>query len=109
MTSQDLREELEGNSERSQPIQTQEDVEARSDCWSIECDFIYRHHTEPRVHLNVPKEESFPIPLKYIDVTRTTHKSGCIAKNIFQRLLERRYGSNFIRFVDRIHEVHVIE
>ena len=27
---------------------------------------------EPRVKLYVPTEESFPIPLKYIDVTRTT-------------------------------------
>ena len=35
--------------------------------------FIYRHHVEPRVKLYSPKEESFPIPLKYIDVTRTTH------------------------------------
>ena len=35
--------------------------------------FIYRHHVEPRVRLYVPKEESFPTPLKYIDVTRTTH------------------------------------
>ena len=30
---------------------------------------------EPRVKLYMPKEESFPIPLKYIDVTRTTHAS----------------------------------
>ena len=29
--------------------------------------------TSPRVQLHVPKEESFPIPLKHIDVTRTTH------------------------------------
>ena len=35
--------------------------------------FIYRHHVEPRVKLYSPKEESFPITLKYIDVTRTTH------------------------------------
>ena len=34
--------------------------------------FIYRH-VEPRVKLYSPREESFPIPLKYIDVTRTTH------------------------------------
>ena len=34
--------------------------------------FIY-HHVEPRVELYSPKEESFPIPLKYIDVTRTSH------------------------------------
>ena len=35
--------------------------------------FIYRHHVEPRVELYSPREESFPIPLKYIDVSRTTH------------------------------------
>ena len=34
---------------------------------------IYRHHVEPRVKLYSPREESFPIPLKYIDVSRTTH------------------------------------
>ena len=28
---------------------------------------------EPRVKLYSPREESFPVPLKYIDVTRTTH------------------------------------
>ena len=35
--------------------------------------FIYRHHVEPKVKLYSPREESFPIPLKYIDVSRTTH------------------------------------
>ena len=35
--------------------------------------FIYRHHVEPRVKLQSPREESFPIPLKYIDVSRTPH------------------------------------
>ena len=39
----------------------------------MEGDFIYRHHVEPRVQLYVPKEETFPIPLKHIDVTGTTH------------------------------------
>ena len=33
---------------------------------------MYSHHVEPRVKLYSPKEESFPIPLKYIDVSRTT-------------------------------------
>ena len=33
---------------------------------------MYRHHVEPRVKLYPPREESFPIPLKYIDVSRTT-------------------------------------
>ena len=34
---------------------------------------MYRDHVEPRVKLYVPKEESFPIPLEYIDVTRATN------------------------------------
>ena len=35
--------------------------------------FKYRHHVEPRVELYSLREAAFPIPLKYIDVTRTTH------------------------------------
>ena len=34
--------------------------------------FIYRHQVEPGVKLYWAREESFPIPLKYIDVSRTT-------------------------------------
>ena len=41
--------------------------------WSMSGNFIYRHHVEPRVKLYSPREESFPVPLKYIDVSRTTH------------------------------------
>ena len=44
-----------------------------NDFWSISGDFTYHHHVEPRVKLHTPREESFPIPLKYIDVTRVTH------------------------------------
>ena len=47
--------------------------EAMNDFWSMSGNFIYRHHVEPRVKLYSPREESFPIPLKYIDVCRTTH------------------------------------
>ena len=47
--------------------------EAINDFGSMSGSFIYRHHVEPRVKLYSPREESFPIPLKYIDVTRTTH------------------------------------
>ena len=46
--------------------------EARNDFWSISGIFIYRHHVEPRVKFYLSREESFPIPLKYIDVSRTT-------------------------------------
>ena len=47
--------------------------EAINDFWSMSGNFIFRHHVEPRVKLYSPREESFPIPLKYIDVSRTTH------------------------------------
>ena len=46
---------------------------AINDFWSMSGTFKYRHHAEPRVKLYSPREESFPIPLKYIDVSRTTH------------------------------------
>ena len=54
---------------------TRDDEEVKNDFWAITGKFIYRHHVIPRVKLYVPKEESFPIPLKYTDVTRTTHTS----------------------------------
>ena len=47
--------------------------EAINDFWSMSGSFIYRHHVEPRVKLYSPREESFPIPMKHIDVTRTAH------------------------------------
>ena len=47
--------------------------EAMNDFWSMSGNFKNRHHVEPRVKLYSPREESFPIPRKYIDVSRTTH------------------------------------
>ena len=71
--SEDLSVEFQSELEESQPAEPTDDAEARGDFWSIRGDVIYRHHTEPRVQLYVPKEETFPIPLKYIDVTGSTH------------------------------------
>ena len=65
-----------GESEGSPPPLHQDSLpdasEARNDFCSISGNFIYSHHVEPRVKLYSPREESFPIPLKFIDVTRTT-------------------------------------
>ena len=65
-----------GESEGSLP-QPQDSLpvagEAMNDFWSMSGSFIYRHHVEPKDKLYSPREESFPIPLKYIDVSRTTH------------------------------------
>ena len=48
--------------------------EAIDDFWSMSGNFTYRHHVEPRAKLYSSREESFPIPLKNIDVSRTTIK-----------------------------------
>ena len=47
--------------------------EAINDFWVMLRNIIYCHHVEPRVKLHSSKEESFPISLKYIDVSRTRH------------------------------------
>ena len=65
---------LQGESDGSQLLDTlTDDSVARNDCWSIEGSYIQRHHVEPEVELYVPKEESFPIPLRCIDVIRRTN------------------------------------
>ena len=68
-------EDLRGESDGSPPPQDSLpcDGEARNDFWSISGNYIHRHRVEPRVKLYSAREESFPIPLKYIDVSRTTH------------------------------------
>ena len=48
-------------------------IEAINNFWSMSGNFKNRHHVEPRVKLYSPREASFPIPQKYIDVSRTTH------------------------------------
>ena len=70
--SEDLSGELPGEPEGPQPTEPKDDAEARNDFWSMEGDFIYRHHVEPRGHVYVPQEESFPIPLKYLETTHTS-------------------------------------
>ena len=67
-----LRGESDGSSSTPRQDASQYDGEKRNDFWSFSGDFTYRHYVEPRVKLYVPNEESFLIPLKHIDVTRTT-------------------------------------
>ena len=73
-----------GESEGSPPPPPQDLLldasEAINDFWSMSGNFIYRHHVEPRVKLYSPREESFPIPLKYIEVSRTTHHTNLDVK-----------------------------
>ena len=74
--------EIQGESGESQPAESTDDAEVRTDFWSVQGDFIYRQHTEPRAQLCVPKEETFTIPLKYIDVTRSIDLDVMKEKNI---------------------------
>ena len=55
--------------------------EAVNDFWSMSGNFIYRHHVETRVKLYSPREESFPMPLKYIESFQNyTYEFGCHAR-----------------------------
>ena len=84
-----------------------DDAGAKYDFWSITGDFIYRHHVEPRVKLYMPREESFPIPLKFIDVTRNTH-------TLLDVMLEKCFDDywnvdgerKIMRCMDRLHKIH---
>ena len=84
-----------------------DDGEARNDFWSISGNYIYRHHVEPRLKLYVSREESFPIPLRYFDVTRATSTTLDV-------LLERRIDDywNIDRDLSdsckRIHTAHFV-
>ena len=72
---------LQGNSDEwfapsnNEEDSTRDDEEARNHFWTVTGEFIYRHHFVPRAKLYMPNEETFPVPTKYIDVTRTTHTS----------------------------------
>ena len=88
---------------------TRDDEEAKSDFWTITGEFIRRHHVEPRVKLNVPREELCLIPLKYIDVTRTTYTSLDVLLEIYWRLLERGWRKRIVRCLDRLHKIHFLE
>ena len=79
---------------------TRDDEEAKSDFWTITREFIHRHHVEPRVKLYVPREESFPFPLKY---------TGRIVGENYWRLLERHWRKRIVRCMDRLHKFHFIE
>ena len=83
-------------------VEDTDDAEPRADFWSIQGDLIYRHHNEPRVQLYVPKVETFPIPLKYFDVTRSTHTDLDVMQ-------ETRVDDYWDVDLNRFHDVYSIE
>ena len=100
-----------GESEGSlpQPHDSHPDAgESINDFWSMSGSFIYRHHVEPRVKLNSPREESFPIPLKYI-VSRTTHTNLDVKQ---EKRIDDYWNiwwlSRLVWSLDRFHTIHSI-
>ena len=67
---EDLRGDWDGSPRPQDPLLG--DGESRNDFWYSSGKYIYRHHVEPRGKLFVPREESFLVPLKYINVSRVT-------------------------------------
>ena len=78
--------------------------ESINDFWSMSGNFIYRHHVESSVKLWSSREESFPIPLKYIDVSRTNCTNLDVKQEkTHRRLLECRWVERLVRSLDRFH------
>ena len=104
----DFQEESEGSPPPLPQDSYPDAGEARNYFWSMSGNFMYRHHVEPRVKLYSPREESFPIPLKYIDVSRSSYEFGCQAREAHRWLLEYRLIKRFVSFLDRFHSVYSI-
>ena len=70
---------------------------------------IYRHHFEPRVQLYVPKEESFRFHRKQWCHQVNSHRFGRSTRKTNWWLLECRRRQKSVRFLDGLHEIHIIE
>ena len=79
--------------------ETKDDAEASSVFWPTEGGFVSRHHVELRVQLDVSKEETFPRPLKYIEVTRTAHAHV----DVFQEAILTIIGTSMWIKICQIH------
>ena len=105
--SEDLSGEIHVDPGESQSTETTDNAEVCADFWSIQGDFIYHHHIEPRVQLYVPKEETFLIPLKNIDVNLPIRTDLVVLQK--KRLTIIVMSQTFVRFLKRIYKVHFIE
>ena len=89
---------------------TQDDKEAKVTSGFLQENSFYRHHVEPRVKLYEKREESSLIPLKYIDVTRTTHTSlDVLLEKKSWRFFEREWRKRIIWCIDKPHKIRLIE
>ena len=83
---------------------------SRADCWSIDGDFIYRHHTEPRIQLLCGEGRNIIYSTEIHWCYQVySYLSGCVTRKEDWRLLECRFEQAFVRFVERFHEIYSIE
>ena len=82
-------------------------AEARKDFWSMSGElFIYRHHVMPREQWYVPKESSFPMPSKYMDVVRQIKTNpDNLEESSTDDLWNTFDGQTSLRKEVRIHEI----
>ena len=73
--------------------------EAINDFWSMSGNFIFRHHIEPRVKLYSPREESFPIPLKYPELLIRIWIEYHLVRNLKKRCIKRNFKGIHDRFL----------
>ena len=68
-------------------------LKLHNDFWSIEEDFVDRHHTAPRVSsLRAERRLTSNSTEVYCRDQDNSHKSGCVARKTYQGLLECRKG-----------------
>ena len=76
--------------------------EAINDFWSMSGNFKNRHHVEPRVKLYSPREESFPTPLKYIDVSRTSPRIWMLSKSVASTIIGISMGQEICPIIGQV-------
>ena len=79
--SEDFGGEHEGGPGESQPTDTTDDAEARANFGSVQGDFIYRHHNEPRVFNSTCREQKQF--LFHLNTLSYLHKSGRVARKTY--------------------------
>ena len=86
--------------------------EAMNDFWSMSGNFIYRRHVEPRVKLHSLREESFTVPLIYIEIhwrnQNYSYEFGCQVRETYRWLLKYRWVKRFVWFMDRFQSIYSI-
>ena len=84
--------------------------EAKVNFCYISGDFVYRHHVQPVVKQYVPTEGPFPIPLKYIYVTRTTDTNlDAMSKKHIEDYRNFDEDRRTVGCMDRFHKIHFIK